>query len=216
METCLLCSKNAPLKSEPLFPTWMQASLNPSLMICESCQTRFERNAGFTVEFFKDQVFLRKTQEPDYYDTFYGMEFHLKRSRAALLYFLVGLNLKQQLILAEQGEDLLGSSFERLAQDYNGRFIEENDYHFLAVFNPELIETVSAPERTRIEGLNATVCCILGYQFYLITDQRPLAEKSLIRQLEQEQDLVIMHKGPESDIYEDFKAFMEEFKTGKK
>ncbi|ASD63687.1 hypothetical protein B9G79_08925 [Bdellovibrio bacteriovorus] len=184
----------------------MNASENPTLNICGTCQTRFERNAAFTMEFFKERAFLKKTNEPDYYDTFYGSELHLKRSRIALLYFLVGLNLKQHLI----------GSFDRLAHDFNGRFIEENDYHLWAAFNPEHIETISAPVRTRIEGLNATECCILGYHFFLITDQRPLPAKSLIQQLEQEQDLTIMHAGIEKDIYEDFEAFMEEFNSRKK
>lgn len=216
METCPLCSNQSQLQTEPLFPAWMNVSENPTLNICGTCQTRFERNAKFTLEFFKDRSFFKKLNEPDYYDTYYGSELHLKRSRIALLYFLVGLNLKQHLILTNQGEDLLGSSFDRLAHDFNGRFIEENDYHLWAAFNPEHAEVISAPVRTRIEGLNATESCILGYHFFLITDQRPLPAKSLIQQLEQEQDLVIMHAGIEKDIYEDFEAFMEEFNSRKK
>ncbi|MDG0816496.1 hypothetical protein [Bdellovibrio svalbardensis] len=188
----------------------MAAPQNPTLMLCEVCQKRFERNAAFTIEFFKDRKFLKKTTEPDYYETFYGAEHHHKIARAALLYFMVGLALKQHLILASQDEDLLGGSFERLAQDYNGRFLEENDYQFWAAYQPEYVATLSAPQRVRIKNLNAIESCIFGYRFFLITDQRSLPPDSLIRKLAQNVDLVIMQVESSKDLFKDFEAFMEE------
>lgn len=210
METCPLCSKKATLHSEHLFPVWMESPENPTLMLCEACQKRFERNAVFTTEFFKDRKFLKKTIEPDYYETFYGAEHHHKSARTALLYFLVGLALKQHLILASQDEDLLGASFERLAQDYNGRFLEENDYQFLAVYQGEHAATLSAPQRARIKKLNAIETCIFGYHFFLVTDQRSLPSESLVRKLAQEVDLIIMQVESSEDLFKDFEAFMEE------
>lgn len=210
MEACPLCSKKALLHSEHLFPVWMKVPQDPTLMLCETCQKRFERNAVFTLEFFKDRKFLKKTIQPDYYDTFYGVEHHHKSARVALLYFLVGLALKRHLILASQDEDLLGGSFERLAQDYNDRFLEENDYQFWAAFQPEHVATISAPQRARIKNLNAIETCIFGYRFFLITDQRSLPPESLVRKLAQDAELIIMQVESSKDLQEDFKAFMEE------
>ncbi|WP_253715824.1 hypothetical protein [Bdellovibrio bacteriovorus] len=208
MENCPLCSKKATLLAENLFPVWMQAEDNPTLMLCESCIKRFDRTVAFTIEFFKDRKFLKKTTEPDYYDTFFGAEHHHKASRTALLYFIVGLALKQHLILASQGEDLLGTSFERLAQDYNGRFLEENDYQFWVAFQPEYSATLSPPQRARVEDLNAVETCILGYRFFLITDRRPLPPESLIRKLAQKDDVIIMQVEASEDLFKDFDAFM--------
>lgn len=210
METCSLCSKKTTLHAEHLFPSWMGADENPTLQLCEACQKRFERNATFTVEFFKDRKFLKKTIEPDYDLTFFAAEHHHKSARTALLYSLVGLSLKQHLILAAQDEDLLGTSFARLAHDYNDRFLEENDYQFLAIYQPEHAATLLAPQRTRIENLNAVEACILGYRFFLPTDQRPLPAESLVRTLAQKDELVVMQVEASEDLLKDFEAFMEE------
>lgn len=210
METCPLCSKIVLLHSEPLFPVWMAAPQNPILMLCETCQKRFERNAIFTIEFFKDQKFLKKTTVPDYYETFFGTEHHHKSARMALLYFMVGLVLKQHLLLAAENEDLLGSSFEHLAKDYNGRFLEENDYQFWAAYQPEHVALLSAPQRARIKNLNAIEACIFGYRFFLMTDQRPLPPESPIRKLAQDVDLVIMQVESSKDLFKDFESFMKE------
>lgn len=210
MNTCPLCAKNTSLHTEHLFPAWMASNENPNLKVCEACQKRFERSAKFTIEFFKERKFFKKTIEPDYDQTFFAAEHHHKSARTALLYFLAGLALKQHLILAAQNEDLLGGSFERLAQDYNGRYLEENDYQFLAIYQPEHAASLLVPQRTRIENLNAVETCILGYRFFLLTDQRPLPVESPVRMLAQEVELVIMQVEASDDLLKDFEAFMEE------
>jgi hypothetical protein len=112
--------------------------------------------------------------------------------------------------LNSQADDLLGGSFERLAQDYLGHFLEENDYQFWAAFQPEHVATFSAPQRVRVEDLNAIETCVRGYRFFLITDQRPLPAESLVRKLAQSVDLVIMQVESSEDLFKDFEAFMEE------
>ncbi|MNK98004.1 hypothetical protein D3C87_1183550 [compost metagenome] len=180
-------------------------------LVCENCEKRFERSDVFAAEFFKEQKFLKKTTEPDYYETFFGFENHHKSARVALLYFLVGTAIKQHLYGLKQGDDLLGSTYERLAQDYSGRFIEENDYQFLVVKQTESLTVVTPPIRSRIEEYNAIEMMILGYRFYLITDQRPLPVNSPIRKLAQQQELVIMIEETSTDsLYKNFLAFMEE------
>lgn len=188
----------------------MEVPNNPSLSLCEPCQKRFERNAHFTKEFFKDRKFLKKTVEPDYYDTFFGAEYHHRSARMALLYFLVGLTLKQHLMTVATEDSLLGTSFERLAQDYNGHFLEEGDYQFLTVFQFDKTESITPPQRTRIKKLNAIEVCILGYQFFLFNDQRPLPPESLIRKLAAEDDFIVMQVHSSDDLLKDFEAFMEE------
>jgi hypothetical protein len=123
----------------------------------------------------------------------------------------VGLSLKQHLDGLTHGEDLLGSTFERLARDYSGRFIEENDYLFLAVKQTEFQEEVALPKRSRIEEFNAIEILIKGYRFFLLNDQRPLPANSPIRQLAKEPELVIMVEHASTEpIYKNFLAFIEE------
>lgn len=212
MEKCPLCFKAVSHLQGPthIFPAWLDSSTVEAL-VCEPCEKRFERTEAFAAEFFKEHKYLKKTTEPDYYDTFFGSENHHKSARIALLYFLVGLSLKQHLNGPKHGEDLLGSTFERLARDYSGRFIEENDYQFLAVKQTEHETEIAAPKRARIEEFNAIEILILGYRFFVFNDQRPLPEDSPIRQLAKEHELVIMvEHSSEEPVYKNFLAFMEE------
>lgn len=210
MNACPLCAKNAALTTENLFPTWMQISDTPHLLLCQTCQKRFARNSNFTVEFFKERKFLRKTVEPDYYETFFGVEYHHKSARTALLYFVVGLALKQHLILTAQGEDLLGASFDRLAQDFNGHFLEENDYPLVVLYQSEHSANVTTPQRTRLKNLNAIESCILGYRFFLITDQRTLPAESPVRKLAQATELTIIQIDSSEDVWKDFEDSIEQ------
>lgn len=179
--------------------------------MCEACEKRFARSDVFAAEFFKERKYLKKTTEPDYYETYFGFENHHKSARVALLYFLVGTALKQHLSGLKQDDDLLGSTYERLAQDYSGRFIEENDYQFLVVKQTESLSLVTSPVRSRIEEFNAIEVMMLGYRFYLITDQRPLPADSPIRKLSQQQEMIVMIEEASTDsLYKNFLAFMEE------
>jgi hypothetical protein len=212
MEKCPLCLKSVSLLHGPshIMPSWMDSKPVAGL-VCENCEKRFERSDVFAAEFFKERKFLKKTVEPDYFETYFGYETHHKSARVALTYFLVGLALKQHLYGLKQDEDLLGSTYERLAHDYSGRFIEENDYQFLAFKQSELLSVVTAPVRSRIEEFNAIETAILGYRFYLITDQRPLPANSPMRMLAQEQELTIMTEVASTDsLYKNFLSFLEE------
>lgn len=213
MENCPLCLKSVAGLHGPshIMPSWME-SKSIEALVCENCEKRFERSDIFAAEFFKEKKFLKKTIEPDYFDTFFGFETHHKSARVALLYFLVGLSLKQHLYGLKQGDDLLGSTYERLAADYSGRFIEENDYQFLVIKQTESLSVVAPPIRSRIEEFNAIEIMILGYRFFLITDQRPLPANSPIRKLAQQPELTIMIEDASTDsLYKNFLAFMEEF-----
>lgn len=212
MEKCPLCLKSVSHLHGPshILPSWMD-SVPAGELVCENCEKRFERSDAFAAEFFKEQKFLKKTVEPDYYETFFGFETHHKSARVALLYFLVGTALKQHLYGLKQGDDLLGSTYDRLAGDYSGRFIEENDYQFLVVKQTESLAVFTPPVRSRIEEFNAIEMMILGYRFYLITDQRPLPANSPIRKLAQQQELTIMIEDASADpLYKNFLAFMDE------
>lgn len=212
MEKCPLCLKSVSQLQGPthIFPSWLEAKTVDAL-VCEACEKRFDRTEAFAAEFFKEQKYLKKTTEPDYYDTFFGSENHHRSARMALLYFLVGLSLKQHLNVLKEGEDLLGSTFERLARDYSGRFIEENDYQLLAVKQSEFEGEVALPKRARIEEFNAIEILILGYRFFVFNDQRPLPVDSPIRQLAKHHELVIMvEHSSEEPVYKNFQAFMEE------
>jgi hypothetical protein len=212
MEKCPLCLKSVSHLHGPshILPSWTGAEPVAAL-VCEDCEKRFARNEVFATEFFKEQKYLKKVTEPDYYETFFGFETHHKSARVALLYFLVGLSIKQHLHGLKQDDDLLGSTYERLAKDYSGRFIEENDYQFLVVKQTENLSAVVPPVRSRIEEFNAIEIMILGYHFYLVTDQRPLPADSPIRKLAQEQGFIVMVEDASTDsLYRNFLAFMEE------
>lgn len=212
MEKCPLCLKSVSHLhgASHIMPSWMDSKPAGEL-VCDNCEKRFERSDIFAAEFFKENKFLKKTVEPDYYETFFGYETHHKSARVALLYFLVGTAIKQHLFGLKHDEDLLGSTYERLAADYSGRFIEENDYQFLVVKQTESLSQVTSPVRSRIEEYNAIEMMVLGYRFYLITDQRPLPADSPIRRLAQQPELTIMIEDASTDsLNKNFLAFMEE------
>ena len=212
MEKCPLCLKSVSNLHGPshIMPSWVESKPVEAL-VCEACEKRFDRSDAFAAEFFKEQKYLKKVTEPDYYETFFGFENHHRSARIALLYFLVGMSIKQHLHGVKNDEDLLGSTYERLAQDYSGRFIEENDYQFLVIKQTESMSVVAPPVRARIEEFNAIEIMFLGYHFYLVTDQRPLPADSPIRKLALERELTIMvEDAPTDSLYRNFLAFMEE------
>ena len=217
MEKCPLCLKSVGDLHGPshVLPRFLGVESAPAL-VCENCEKRFDRSEAFAAEFFKEHKFLRKTTDPDYYDTFFGFESHHKSARVALLYFLVGASIKQHLLGLKKDEDLLGSTYERLAHDYNGRFIEENDYQFLVIKQSEFLEQVTTPVRARLEEYNAIEMMVLGYRFFLFTDQRPLPADSPVRKLAQEPELIVMVEDASTDsLYKNFLAFMEERESQK-
>ncbi|MFM6927370.1 MAG: hypothetical protein ACKOX6_02855 [Bdellovibrio sp.] len=205
MLNCPLCKNQVEelSPSTPVLPAWMYHHIGDSepphqVTVCKKCALRFSREAAFSEEFFKNKAYLRKA-EAVFDDGVTGIEYFHGSGKTGLLYLLVGLILKQHILEAQQGQDLLGPAFERLAKDYLGRCLEEENYSLLVFKLLAMEYCLEHPQKNHFEKLNAIETLILGYQFILLTDQRELPESSAFFKISKQKELIVIVDDESSD-----------------
>ncbi|MEK2690818.1 hypothetical protein AAAA73_17135 [Bdellovibrio sp. GT3] len=161
--------------------------------MCDECNLRFSREEAFAKAFFGEKKYFKKTRELKYQEETLSVEVHAGLAKSGLLYYATGLIIQHEINCDNDQNSLLGSAYERIAKDYCARALEDQEYQFIAIKHEE--PYYAAPERLRLQTLNAVSIDIEDHTIILITDKNRLTAESPFWPLVTHSDLVVLVEG---------------------